>query len=152
MARVLIAVAGAEVDGDAIHEILGLLRPDHELIFVTVNHAAVQALVTDAGLGAPVILADEAWEELDSTARQSADHELREKLDGLGLQGRIRVETGDPGERICAVAIEEKVDLIVMGSHHAGVLRRILGASVADDVTHHAPCPVLLIRHHDRPK
>lgn len=147
MGRVLVAVPGSDVDGDGIREALRLLRPDAELLFLTVYQGVTPVLVADSGVGAPVVLADDAWEEMDDAARESAGKELRQTLDHLGLQGSIRVETGDPGERICAVAIEENVDLIVMGSHHAGILRRLLGGSVSDEVTHHAPCPVLLIRH-----
>ena len=45
------------------------------------------------------------------------------------------------------MAEAEKVNLIVVGPHHTGLLRRVLGGSVSDDVAHHAPCPVLLVRH-----
>jgi nucleotide-binding universal stress UspA family protein len=55
--------------------------------------------------------------------------------------------SGDPGEQIVAVAASEKVDLIVVGSRHKNTLRRVSGRSVSDGVAHHAPRPVLLVRH-----
>jgi nucleotide-binding universal stress UspA family protein len=143
--RVLVTIPTRDVDGEAVQEALALLGPEHELIFLTVH--PIPAGIADDGIGAPMVLSEETWDELDEGARELGGRELRETLDKLGLQGTIRIETGDPGERIYAVAVDEKADLIVMGSHHSGALRRLLGGSIADDVTHHAPCPVLLIRH-----
>ena len=148
MSKVLVATAGTEFDHEAVREAVSLLGPDHEFVFLTVNQGVVPALVGDGGLGGTMVLADnDAWSELDARARESGERRMQQMLDDLGLVGRARVESGDPGERICAVAEEEDADLIVMGSHHAGALRRLLGGSVVDDVTHHAPCPVLLTRH-----
>ena len=152
MGRVLVAVPWTDVDGEALHEALGLIRPDHDLVFLTVYQEVPLTLVADGLIGTPVILPDDAFDDADEEARVSGGRRLRELLDELGLQGVIRVETGDPGERIRAVAVEVNADLIVMGSHYSGALRRLLGGSVADNVTHHAPCPVLLIRHKDRAK
>jgi nucleotide-binding universal stress UspA family protein len=152
MGRVLVAVPGTDVDGDAFHEALGLIRADHDLVFLTVYQGVPSTLVPDGMVDTPAILPEEAFDDADAAARASGARKVRALLDELGLQGIIRVETGDPGERICAVAVEEHADLIVMGSHHASALRRVLGGSVADDVTHHAPCPLLLIRHKDSGK
>ena len=38
-------------------------------------------------------------------------------------------------------------DVLVIGSSGKNWLRRHFGGSVSDYVTHHAPCPVMLIRH-----
>ena len=143
----LVAVPGTDIDGDAVHEALDLIRAEHDLVFLTVYQGVPSTLA-----GTPAILPEEAFEDADTEARTSGGRKVRELLDEYGLQGIVRVEEGDPGERICAVAVEEKADLIVMGSHHTGALRRLLGSSVAEDVTHHAPCPVLLIRHKNSAK
>jgi nucleotide-binding universal stress UspA family protein len=53
---------------------------------------------------------------------------------------------GDPSIEIVKAAREWPADLIVIGSHgRQGVSRMLLG-SVAEAVTRHAPCPVLVIR------
>lgn len=57
-----------------------------------------------------------------------------------------RVEAGDAGPMIVWVAEHERSDVIVIGSHGHGVLKRLLMGSVSKHVTHHAPCPVLLVR------
>jgi nucleotide-binding universal stress UspA family protein len=38
-------------------------------------------------------------------------------------------------------------DVLVIGSSAKNWLSRVFGSSVSDDVAHHAPCPVVLIRH-----
>jgi nucleotide-binding universal stress UspA family protein len=57
-----------------------------------------------------------------------------------------RLVTGDPASEIPRVAKEEKVDLIVMGTHgRTGLLRMLMG-SVAELVVRRAPCAVLTVR------
>ncbi|HUZ09278.1 MAG TPA: universal stress protein [Acidimicrobiales bacterium] len=148
MGKVLVAAAGDELDHEAVREALALLGPDHEYVFLTVYQGVVPALMGDGGLAGSMPLADDAaFVELETSARESGEHRMQQMLEALGLKGTARAESGDPGERICSVAVDEGADLIVMGSHHTGALRRLLGGSVADDVAHHAPCPVLLTRH-----
>lgn len=52
---------------------------------------------------------------------------------------------GSPKEEICALAVQENVDLIIVGSHGRHGLALLLG-STANDVLHHAPCDVLAVR------
>jgi nucleotide-binding universal stress UspA family protein len=147
MSRVLVATAGTTFDHNAVKEALDLLGPDHHYLFLTVEHGVTSALAAGGDSLAPAPVPESVFEDAEQEAKQEGTRSLQESLANLGLQAEIRVETGDPGERICAVAEDEKVNLIVVGSHHTGLLRRVLGGSVSDDVAHHAPCPVLLVRH-----
>ena len=147
MSRVLVATSGTEFDHQAIEEALVLLGSDHEYLFLTVEHGVTAALAGGGDPSDAVLVPEEAFEEADRGAREEGKRSLQEVLDSFGLRAEIRVETGDPGEQIIFVAETEKVDLIVVGSHHKGTLRRVLGRSVSDNVAHHAPCPVLLVRH-----
>jgi nucleotide-binding universal stress UspA family protein len=147
LSRVLVAAAGTEFDLQAVEEALGLLGSDHEYLFLTVEHGVTAALAGGEDPSDPVLVPEEAFEDAEREAREEGRRSLQQIMDRLGLRAEIRVETGDPGERIVAVADTQKVDLIVVGSHHKGTLRRVLGRSVSDDVAHHAPCPVLLVRH-----
>jgi universal stress protein A len=42
------------------------------------------------------------------------------------------------------------VDLIVMGSRGHRGIRRAIEGSISDAVIRHAPCPVLVVRSHER--
>ena len=57
-----------------------------------------------------------------------------------------RIEAGDAGPMIVWVAEHEHADVIVVGSHGHGVLKRLVMGSVSQHVVNHAPCPVLLVR------
>jgi nucleotide-binding universal stress UspA family protein len=59
---------------------------------------------------------------------------------------QVKVAVGKPAEEILRVAREEKVDLIVMGTHGRTGVRHLLLGSVAEDVSRHAPCPVFTVR------
>lgn len=62
------------------------------------------------------------------------------------IRAHTRVEVGDPGEQIVAVATEEESDLICMGSRGFGAFHSLLVGSVSSHVMKYAPCPVLLCK------
>lgn len=55
------------------------------------------------------------------------------------------VEIGNPGPVICDVAKSEEADLLVLGSHGRGTIRRTLMGSVCTYCVHHAHLPVLVV-------
>lgn len=72
----------------------------------------------------------------------------------MGVKYRCVAPEGKPGERICQIAEDLDVDLLVLGSPDRrpsiakGLpdLDRLLGQSLSDYVRVYAPCPVLLAR------
>jgi nucleotide-binding universal stress UspA family protein len=56
------------------------------------------------------------------------------------------LKQGSAGKGIVEIAEEERVDLIVMGTHGRRGLSRLLMGSVAEEVVRHAPCPVLTLK------
>ena len=63
-----------------------------------------------------------------------------------GVEVTSEVREGDPAREICATALERGADLVVVGSHGWGTLRRIVLGSVSMAVLHEAGCPVLVVR------
>jgi nucleotide-binding universal stress UspA family protein len=71
-----------------------------------------------------------------------------------GIAYKLVAPEGKPGQRICQLADERNIDLIVLGSPDRrpsiakGLpdLDRLLGESLSDFVRVYAPCPVLLTR------
>ncbi len=60
-----------------------------------------------------------------------------------------RVVAGLPAAReIAQYAATHRADLIVVGTHGYGPVRRLVLGSVADRVVRMAPCPVLTVPHH----
>ena len=62
----------------------------------------------------------------------------------------IRLELGNPGLEIVLYASRIGADLIVMPSHGRTGISRIALGSVAERVTRHATCPVLILRGEER--
>ena len=60
------------------------------------------------------------------------------------------VRTGGAAHAIAEYAINNSVDLIVMGSHGRGFISRLLMGRVAEKVVRIAPCPVLTVRTPER--
>jgi universal stress protein A len=53
---------------------------------------------------------------------------------------------GDPRHALVQEARQERVDLIIVGSHGRSGMAKLLLGSVASYVVSHAPCNVLVVR------
>ena len=56
----------------------------------------------------------------------------------------MKVAQGDPAEEL--VRASKDAELIVVGSHGRGAFAQLLMGSVSSKLTHHAACPVVVIR------
>ena len=65
------------------------------------------------------------------------------KKTGIKITGRLL--DGHPSERICSLAYEEKISLIVMGTHGTSGIRKFFMGSDAYRVIKNASCPVLTV-------
>lgn len=86
--------------------------------------------------------------EFEASLQAEAEARAQEFLGKTGKRTvpiDAKVIMGEPFSDICRVAEEEKVDLLVMGSHGRTGMRQVLLGSVAERVLRHAPCPVLVV-------
>ncbi|GAC1410949.1 MAG: universal stress protein [Actinomycetota bacterium] len=65
---------------------------------------------------------------------------------GTGLTVHTKSVNGDPADMICDTAETEGVDLIVVGNKGMTGAKRFLLGSVPNQVSHHAPCNVLIVK------
>ena len=63
-----------------------------------------------------------------------------------GVEAQTHPVEGEPAEAILTVAEETKADLIVVGNKGMSGARRFLLGSVPNNVSHHAPCSVIIVR------
>jgi nucleotide-binding universal stress UspA family protein len=65
-----------------------------------------------------------------------------------GVSGGMeyRVQYGNPATEILSVAVREKCDMIIMGTHGRNGIDRVLLGSIAEEVMRNAPCPVLTVK------
>ena len=88
---------------------------------------------------------DEHLENLEADAQQQMRAALY-RVHQAGLQGESVISQGIPFQAIVDTAKDEKVDLIIMGTHGRTGLPHVLIGSVAEKVVRLAPCPVLVAR------
>eukprot|EP01018_Ginkgo_biloba_P027245 Gb_20329 [translate_table: standard] len=71
----------------------------------------------------------------------------------ISEERNVSIETkmmlGDPRYVICEATERMRIDLLVVGSHGHGALRRAVIGSVSDYCAHHAKCPVLIVKRQD---
>jgi universal stress protein A len=87
--------------------------------------------------------------------RKEAEAQLKKIRRAIppGIPVTLEVQSGYGAEyEICERARKSKTDLIIIGSHGAGPIRRALMGSTAEQVVRHAPCPVLVVREQSRPR
>jgi len=154
MARVLIATDGSDCAIGAARRAMALLAADSAVTVLSVVDVRAEVAVGGTGLlGAEPLampMADPTVAaELDEALTEGAREAVRRTLTALGdapSQPEVLVAHGDPATEIVRVAADGNYDVVVVGSHGAGFLKRVLVGSVSNHVVHHAPCPVLVVR------
>ena len=149
MPKALIATDGSDFAVEAARRALALLDPSLELVVAIV--VAPPVLAGGAPLGSadgvgPAVVDPETTAELDHALTEEAQAGLQRTVAALGRDAATRVLHGDPAAEICREAEDGGYDLVVVGSHGYGVVKRVLLGSVSHHVLHHAPCPVLVVR------
>lgn len=140
MRRILVATDGSALANSAARHAAMLLG---EVEFTVVTVVRPQTFVVRGDLGAATVITDPAViEEGDAEARCNA----ATTASLLPHGARVRVDHGDPATRICEIADDEAFDLIIIGSHGTGFLKRVLLGSVSHHVLHHATRPVFIYR------
>jgi nucleotide-binding universal stress UspA family protein len=95
-----------------------------------------------------LVSSETKWQELGEEMQRGAMDWLRQRVQAAGLPAEavdVHVVFGEPSYEILAAAARHGSDLIVMASHGAGALGRILIGSVARSVLRGASCPVLVL-------
>jgi nucleotide-binding universal stress UspA family protein len=90
---------------------------------------------------------------LEKELRESGEHQLArlvsEELDE-SVPVKTSVRVGQPVAEILSAARELESDLILLSTHGRTGLKHVFLGSVAENVLRHAPCPVLVVREHER--
>ena len=119
------------------------------VVFVHVVQSLARSLAaTDLSAAVYGDMFPAAFLEIDADLLKLA----RERMQALVEHSRTdladcagEVLEGDPADRIVAFAAEHQADLIVMGTHGARGIEKILLGSVAERVLKRAACPVLIV-------
>jgi nucleotide-binding universal stress UspA family protein len=136
--RILFATDFSEVSERAMAFAVGLAAKYGSELFVV--HA------TEPEPREPIPL-DPLPRELDK-ARAVAEREMRHLLKSAKLKDVVYhsvVQRGEVWHVLLSVIEREHIDLLVMGTHGRRGLSKLALGSVAEEVAHRAPCPVLTV-------
>lgn len=144
----LIATDGSEISLEAARRSLAVLQPDR----ITLLAVADTSIAEDSGAGGIEggLLSESESERARDALLEEGGHEL--DVTALGLEvGQVAVERrlveGPAGLMICRTAAEVGADVVVVGSHGYGLLKRLAIGSVSEYVVRHCEVPVLVVRH-----
>jgi nucleotide-binding universal stress UspA family protein len=105
----------------------------------------VEPVLYPAAYGLPPV-APVTFEQGARGSAQKALEPMLAQLAARGVTARALVEAGTASARLCELAGDEAVDLIVLASHgHTGVKHMLLG-STAERVVRLAPCAVITVK------
>jgi nucleotide-binding universal stress UspA family protein len=101
-------------------------------------------------VGGDAVISVEEWQKLELERKLEAENYLKylfDKLKFIGVDVKwVVLPTGGVAEMILQYASENKVDLIVMGTHGRSGISRLLWGSVAYQILRSAYIPVLMVR------
>ena len=146
MTKVLVAFDESPVSRRAA-QVAGRLFAGPDTEFLAISVAEVPTAWGDP-FGGVYALPQSFWEDLP--AEGLSERDVAAEADASGLD-RVEplVEVGMPVDRIVAAAEEHDVDVIVVGAHDKGFLRRLVDPSVSGGVIHRAHRPVLVVSEDD---
>ena len=149
MASLIVLCAdGSALSTSALRAAMELIRPDAELVVVTVVDPADPSLMTGTGFAGGTV-SPETFTQIERDKEDEGRKILAETVTTLGLNGvRTEMLRGHAGAALCDFAAIESAAAIAIGSRgHGGIKRAVLG-SVSDHVVRNAPCPVIVTSDH----
>jgi nucleotide-binding universal stress UspA family protein len=140
MKPILLATDGSPIAAEAGAKAIELAQAlDAPLLVATVWQIAYEPIAFGF---APVV------PDLDQVGHKQAlavVDEAAAAARAAGVEVDTVVRRGFPAQEICALADEEDAQLVVLGSHGWGAMRRAIFGSVSTSVLHHSRRPVLVV-------
>lgn len=142
--RILVATDFSELSGRAA-AYARMLAEAHGSELHVVNVVSPPVATGSASLGGgieplPSVVATDA---LIEGGRGGLERFVEAHLGGLAVTCEVLI--GPVHHQICDYAQRQGCDLIVIGSHAQGMVRRMLLGSTSKAVLEHAPCPVFMV-------
>jgi nucleotide-binding universal stress UspA family protein len=124
------AVELARENGASLHIVNAFRSPSGAA------HMAMAGAAVSADIAQAAVVSGEASQQLLDRAAERVK----------GVNAEIHSVNDSPAEAVLAVAQAVEADLIVVGNKGMTGARRYLLGSVPNNVSHHAPCSVIIVR------
>jgi nucleotide-binding universal stress UspA family protein len=142
--RIVVGTDGSQTATDAVRQAIDLAKLSGATLSIVSAYAPVSGRrVKGEQQGAPADVQYELGprEDVNFILDGAAADAKRE-----GIEVQTHPVEADPADAILNVAEETKADLIVVGNKGMTGTRRFLLGSVPNNVSHHAPCSVIIVR------
>ena len=142
--RIVVGTDGSETAAEAVRQAIELAKlTGATLSLVSAYQPAPTRRVKAEQTGAPPDVQYEIGPREDvNLILDAAAAEAKQQ----GIEVQTHPVEADPADAILNVAEEAKADLIVVGNKGMTGARRYLLGSVPNNVSHHAPCSVIIVR------
>jgi nucleotide-binding universal stress UspA family protein len=143
--RIVVGTDGSETAGEAVRQAVDLAKlAGAQLSVVSAYEPVPKRRVEGEQQSAPADVQYEIGprEDVNLILAAAAAAAKKEGVEVLTHP----VEEGNPADAILNVAEETGADLIVVGNKGMTGARRFLLGSVPNNVSHHAPCSVIIVR------
>ena len=146
MKSILVPVDFSDVTRKVVKAAVYLAKPfQSHITLMHVLWAEPTPEIIDFGAGPNLVPAPVVDEQEVLEAQKKRLAELEELITSVGLTSTTIELQGPPVEQILAQAEKDRVDLIVIGSHHHGALYHLFEGGVTEGILGRARCPVLIV-------
>jgi nucleotide-binding universal stress UspA family protein len=142
--RIVVGTDGSDTAAEALRQAIDLARLTGATLSIVSAYAPVsKRRIQGEQEGVPADIAHEIGPREDvNLVLDAAAATAR----AAGVEVRTHPVQDDPADAILNVAEEIEADLIVVGNKGMTGARRYLLGSVPNNVSHHAPCSVIIVR------
>jgi len=142
--RIVVGTDGSETAGEAVRKAIELAKLEGGTLEIVSAYEPVgRARLREETEEVP---GDVAY----AVGPKEDVNQILEAAGGTAKQAGVEVNThareGDPADAILDVAEQTKASVIVVGNKGMTGARRFLLGSVPNNISHHAPCDVLIVR------
>jgi nucleotide-binding universal stress UspA family protein len=142
--RIVVGTDGSETAAEAVRQAVDLAKlAGAQLSIVSAYEPVSKRRIEGEQQGAPADVQYEIGPREDVNLILDAAAASAKKEE---LEVQTHPVEGDPADAILNVAEETNADLIVVGNKGMTGARRFLLGSVPNNVSHHAPCSVIIVR------
>jgi nucleotide-binding universal stress UspA family protein len=152
MKKVLLGVDGSKGTKAIFSVFNNLVRRPEEVVLVHVQRFGGSSLMYDMLGEAEMktlvesVQGTEYKEKMDRLSDKILTY-YRKELESFGLMSvTTLVRTGNPAEEIQKVAIEEDVDMVIMGCNGKKGLHKLITGCVSKEIERNSPVPVLIAK------
>ncbi len=142
--RIVVGTDGSDTAAEAVRQAIDLAKLSGATLSIVSAYAPIsKRRIQDEAEGAPSDIAHGIGPREDvNLVLDAAAAEAR----AAGVEVQTHPVEADPADALLNVAEQIQADLIVVGNKGMTGTRRFLLGSVPNNVSHHAPCSVLIIQ------